>query len=351
MVRTARSAAAWLVALLALAGCDVLAITPFPGFTDKTDISVDLGSRVDGISHGKDGVIYDLNVVTGFGQPPRVLLLVEPPSGDGDGFRYTGQEIFMDQDLHVLGQAALGSTLDYFSKPYTYTHDGTILVGYSLFTAQGQAASPTLSATGLEGFGFTDGTRTYVFSTPSGAYTAFDLSWLEYDTGWGILASGTLGVIPDGARPSSTDANYANLGYQLVGLAYNSSTAEITFVLSRPSTGEIVAQRVTLATALTGGAVLAVSNGDWPFSVEADRPSLNADTQGLFLVRRDGWAERYPWTETGTLAGTGSRTRVVGDRSLTRRYAFLVSSTAGGPQYMYRFDPASRILTRYRRWW
>lgn len=356
MVRTVRAAASLLRTLIApgcllvaLASCDVLSVTPFPGFVDKTDKSIELGSRIDSISGGKSGIQYDLNVVTGSGQSPRLLLLVEPPSSENGGFDYTGQEIFMDEDLNVLGQAIVSSSLDYFSKPYSYTHDGKILAGYTLLTPSGAASTPTLSATGLEGFAFTDGTRTYVFATPSGEYSSFDVSWLEYDTGWGILATGTLAVIPAASRPSSSDPNYANLGYQLVGLAYNSSSSEITFVLSQPASGRIVAERCLLTTAITAGGVLHSGTQDWPVSLEADRPALFADTQGLFLVRRDGWMDRYPWTQTGTLSLSGSKTEIVGDRSLTRKYAFLADT--GGSAYMYRFDPSSRILTRYRRWW
>ncbi len=358
MVRTAvgapsriRTLVAFAFLLVALASCDVLSVTPFPGFVDKTDISIDLGSRIDSISGGKAGLLYDLNVVTGAGQQPRLLLLVEPPSSDNGGFTYTGQEIFMDQDLNVLGQAKVASSLDYFSKPYSYTQDGTILAGYTLLTPSGErVTTPILSATGLEGFAFTDGTRTYIFATPSGDYASFDISWLEYDTGWGILATGTLAIIPSASRPSPSDPNYANLGYQLVGLAYNSASSEITFVLSQPASGRIVAERCTLTAAITPANVLHPGPQDWPVSIEADRPALFADTQGLFLVRRDGWMDRYPWTQTGALTLSGSKTEIVGDRSLTRKYGFLVD-TAGGPAYMYRFDPSSRILTRYRRWW
>ncbi|HVO39870.1 MAG TPA: hypothetical protein VMV03_12650 [Spirochaetia bacterium] len=338
-------------AACALASCDFMGVTPFPGFVDKTDLAVDLGSRIDSISNGASSVTFDLNVVKdpSASQQHRVLLLVEPQSGAGS-FSYTGQEIVMDQNLAVLGQAKTATSLDYFSKPYAYAHNGNILIGYALITPQGQPGSQTLSATGLEGFAFTDGTDTYVFATPSGSYTSFDLSWIDYLPGWGysLNSPGTLSIIPAAMRPSTSDPNYANLGYQLIGLSYNASSAELTFVLSQPAQGTILARRIPLATAITPGAVL-MPTGAADVSLESDRPYVSSDIGGLFLVRREGWMDRYPWTQTGALSFVGSKTEIVGDRSLSRKYAFL--ETGSPPSYMYRFDPSSRILTRYRRWW
>ncbi len=341
------------VAALALASCDFMGVTPFPGFVDKTDISVDLGSRVDNIVSGASSVTFDLNVVTAPTQPSRVLLLVEPQSGAGS-FNYTGQEVVMDQDLNVLGQAKTATALDYFSKPYAYAHDSNIIMGYTVLTNAGQPTTGTLStATGLEGFAFATGfvvgtDATYIFATPSGSYSSFDLSWRGYNqANWGLFASGTLSIVPAAQRPSSSDPNFANLGYQLVGLSYNQATSEITFVLSKPSDGTIVATRQTLANATSGTIDLLPASG-FEISLDADRPYLSADLGGLFLVRRDGWMDRYPWTQTGALSFTGSKTEIVGDRSLSRKYAFLETGTVS---YMYRFDPSSRILTRYRRWW
>lgn len=357
MVDVLRRAFIIAVASVALGSCDFMGVTPFPGFVDKTDISVDLGSRIDNIVNGASSVTYDLNVVTAPSQQPRVLLLVEPQSGAGS-FNYTGQEIVMDQNLAVLGQARTASALDYFSKPYSYTHDGNIIMGYTVLTPQGQATSGTLStATGLEGFAFATGFNvatdaTYIFATPSGSYSSFDLSWRGYNqSNWGLFASGTLSIIPAAQRPSSSDPNFANLGYQLVGLTYNQSTTEITFVLSKPADGTVVTARQTLANATNPATNLLPASGNWDISLETDRPYLSADLAGLFLVRRDGWMDRYPWTQTGALSFTGSKTEIVGDRSLSRKYAFLETGSPTGPSYMYRFDPSSRILTRYRRWW
>jgi hypothetical protein len=263
----------------------------------------------------------------------------------------------MDQSLTVLGQAKTAGSLDYFSKPYSYTHDGKMLVGYTLLTSQGQPATPTLGATGLEGFalrtGNTGSDTTYIFATPSGMYTSFDLSWFHYFNNWGIdpASPGTLSIIPAASRPSPSDPNYANLGYQLVGLSYNPSGQEITFVLSKPADGTIVATRQTLANATSGAINLLPASGSFEISLDADRPYLSADLAGLFLVRRDGWMDRYPWTQTGALSFSGSKKEIVGDRSLSRKYAFLETGSPSGPSYMYRFDPSSRILTRYRRWW
>lgn len=344
-------------AACALASCQFLGVTPFPGFVDKTDLTIDLGSRIDSIANGTSTITYDLNVVAAPGQQPRVLLLVEPQSGAGS-FNYTGQEIVMDQNLAVLGQAKTASSLDYFSKPYAYSHDGNILMGYTVLTPQGQPTSGTLStATGLEGFAFATGFNpavdaTYIFATPSGSYSSFDLSWRGYNqANWGLFASGTLSIIPAASRPSPSDPNYANLGYQLVGLSYNAATTEITFVLSQPAQGTIMAARLLLSDATGGLMNVLPASGNWDISLEADRPYLSADLAGIFLVRREGWMDRRPWTQTGALSFTGSDTEIVGDRSLSRKYAFLETGSPTGPSYMYRFDPSSRILTRYRRWW
>jgi hypothetical protein len=364
MVRKALGLLVSACALCLLASCDLFTTTPFPGFIDKTDKSIDVGSLVDSISGGKAGVSYDLSVVTATGADPRVLLLVEPPSsGSGGTFNYTGQLIFMDKDLSVLGRASTATSVDYFSKPYTYTHDGNLLAGYTRLAPDGGQpvpATPTLSATGLEGYAFRTGTvmpnaTTVLFATPSGAYTSFQLSWLKYtDTVYGVT-QGSLKIIPDASLPSPSDPNYSNLGYQLAGLTYNSSTQEITFVLSQPSVGRIVAARCDLATATTAGSVLlstpqAWPVTSWPISIDADRPAVFAGTQGLFLVRREGWMNSYSWPQSGALSVQGS-TQIAGDRSLSRRYAFLMPENPTDPAYMYRFDPSSRILTRYRRWW
>jgi hypothetical protein len=355
-----------LLAALAPMGCDLFTVTPFPGYLEMTDSSIDLGARIDAIAAGSSPVSYDLTVVTAAGLPPRLLLLVEPPSSDPTvGFNYRGQLIFLDQDLTALGQAKTKTSLDYFGKPYSYAADGNILSADTVLTPDG---ADTVTGTvnpphGLEGFAFKTKPpvtlETDVFASPSGKYTSFDLSCVGYDTIWGnVLTKRSLAIIPDAARPSSSDPNYANLGYQLVGLAYNDSSDQITFVLSEPAQGRIVAARIDRASATSGSGVLLpaatawpVPASAWPVSVDVDRPALAADPDGFFLVRRDGWMERYAWTASGTLSLSGAAVRVAGDRSLSRRYAFLVPQTAGQPSYMYRFDPSSRILTRYRRWW
>jgi hypothetical protein len=347
-----------LLALLCLAGCEIFTVSPFPGFVDKTDISLDLGSRVRAITGGAGPVKYDLNVIDYPGLAPRVLLLVEPPSSDpAAGFDYKGKLVVMDKDLNVLGEASTATSLDYFSKPYTYAADTAhnvnpptgfkILAGYTVLDDTG-ARVQTLTPTTLQGFAFTDGAANYIFSTPAGQYASFDLNFATYSSIWGLLSTPpqTLAIIPPGLRPSTSDPNYANLGYQLVGIALNGT--EVTFVLSEPSQGRIVAERTTIANATSGSGVL--SSGAWPLSVTVDRPELHADANGFFLVQRDGWMTRYEWTPTGALSQVGDPKKIVGDRSLNRNYGFLLPQS-GGTQYMYRFDPSSRILTRYKRWW
>jgi len=360
-----------LLPALLLAGCDVFTASPFPGFTYATDISVNLGSRINSIASGKSPISYDLEVVDVPSAllsvfptlSPRVLLLVEPPSSDPSlGFDYKGQLIFMDQDLNVLGQAATPTSLDYFSKPYSYAADGNIMAGYIVLNPSGGFSHKNVSL-GLEGFSFTVVTpgptvSTYVFSTPSGQYASFDLDYAIYNNTWGIIDSGhTLAIIPQAARPSSSDPNYPNLGYQLLGVSYDGASGNVTFVFSEPSTANIVVARMPLATATSGSGVILpgatgwpVDPGSWPLSLSQDRPALSADAAGIFMVQRDGWMTRYAWTAPSqTLGWSGGPVQIVGDRSLSRRYAFLIPQT--GSQYMYRFDPSSGILTRYKRWW
>ncbi|MGA2612964.1 MAG: hypothetical protein ABSG38_05885 [Spirochaetia bacterium] len=358
-----------LLPLVLLAGCGLFTVSPFPGFVDKTDISIDLGSRIDAITSGASPVNYDLNIVDQAGLSPRVLLLVEPPSSDPTlGFNYKGKLIFMDQDLNVLGEAATPSSLDYFAKPYAYAHDGNILAGYIVLNPVGGTTSigSLNPAPPLGGFAFTKPTGpgapfTYVFATPAGQYASFDLTFVGYNNStWTIgVPQGTLAIIPQSARPDPSSPNYVNLGYQLVGLAYDSSTDEITFVFSEPAQGRILGARIGLAAATSGSGVLLpavtgwpVGADAWPVALNQDRPELHADAGGIFMVQRDGWMTRYAWTSPDQpLAWLGSSTQIIGDRSLSRRYAFLVPQTPGLPQYMYRFDPSSRILTRYKRWW
>lgn len=372
MVRTRRRpstplAAAILALALAAPSCDFLKATPFPGYVDGTDSSIDLSDRIDDIAAGETPISYDLQLVEADGKDPRLLLLVEPPSSDeSSGFDYKGKLIFLDEDLGVRGQAGVASSLDYFSKPYSYTHDGdNILAGYTVLTQDGGSTlappdPPKLgTAHGLEGFAFTDGTSTYLFSSPSGAYASFDIAFRSYNgPTWNILDDAAMPIIPTAARPSASDPNYKNLGYQLIGARYDQAEDEITFVLSEPAQKRILAARLTRALAIGGATSLLgyagawpVPASAWPVSIDADRPLVAVSARGLFLVRRDGWMEFYRWTETGALALVGDPERIVGDRSINRPYAFLDSEATGGRSYMYRFDPASRVLTRYEGWW
>lgn len=363
MVSKRVALSASLLSLVLFVGCELFTTSPFPGFVDQTDTSIDLGSRINSITGGVSPVTYDLNVVDEAGLSPRVLLLAEPPSSDpNQGFNYRGQLIFMDQDLNVLAQAATPTSLDYFSKPYAYAHDGNILTGYIVLSPVGGTTSVGAlnPAPPLGGYAFTASGYTYVFATPAGQYASFDLTFIGYNNPtWTIgVPPGTLAIIPQSATPAPSTPNYTNLGYQLLGLAYDSASDEITFVFSEPAQARIMAARMTLAAVTTGTGVLLPNVTSWPVGADAwpvvvsqDRPQLHADAGGIFMVQRDGWMTRYAWTAPSqALAWTGSPVQIVGDRSLSRLYAFLLPQS-GGPQYMYRFDPASRILTRYKRWW
>jgi len=355
-----------LVAAFGLASCDFLKTTPFPGYIDRTDISLDLSDRIEAIAGGESQIGYDLQTVTADGRSPRLLLLVEPPSTDKSGaFDYKGKLLVLDEDLVLRGQAGVASSIDYFSKPYSYTHDGSnILAGYTVLTQEGESTlsppdPPKLgSPHGLEGCAFSDGANTYLFSIPSGKYTAFELSYRTYfEATWGIGGDeDPKPIIPAAARPSPGVQNYQNLGYQLMGLHYNADEDETTFVFSEPTEKRILAVRVTRAAAISGNPLLGyagswpVPASAWPIRIEADRPKVAICGNGLFLARRDGWMEFYPWTETGPLALSGETVRIAGDRALERPYAFL-DEGPGEDAYMYRFDPASKILTRYKEWW
>jgi hypothetical protein len=353
--------------LLVLPGsCGLLTVTPFPDFLGQTDLSVDLTEQIRIIANGETGVRYDLAVVSRPGREPRVILLVEPPSSDLDeGFIYRGQVIVLDEQLRLVGVLGPETSLDYFGRPYAYAHDGNILVSYSVIDPNAQEVLFTVpSARGIEGYALDNGSETYLFAQPSGDYAAFDLTYSAYATvglewGFALLESNSLNlsIIPDDQVPSSDASNFDQLGFQLIGLNYDQPTDQVTFMLSEPSQGRIVAARTYLTSATSGTGVLLEADQSWPIAIAADRPDLHVDAEGFFLLRRDGWLERYQWSQTGDLtlvdaegnAADGPVTRIVGDRYLARQYAFLVR--ADDQDYMYRFDESSGVLTRYGRWW
>lgn len=366
-----------LAAALLPISCEFFAATPFPEFLSYTDASVDLTGLVSSIVGEATSARYDLAVVSRPGLEPRVILLVEPPSfNEETDFLYEGAIVVLDAELNVIGEMQPLTAFDYFGRPFAYAHDGNILISYMVITPQADGFafdSPLETAKGIEGYAVANDTETYLFAQPSGDYAAFDLRYIAYrDSGgaWGEILSEatnslTLNIISDDAVPSSDASNFDQLGFQLIGLSYNQGTDEVTFLLSVPSEGVIVGARTTLAdaTADPGGNVLLpdaewpIEPQQWPIYVDADRPDLHVDSEGFFLLRRDGWLDRFAWTQAGELglvdsdgaATDGPVIRIVGDRYLSRQYAFLVQSD--GDDYMYRFDESSAVLTRYRRWW
>ncbi|NBC29222.1 MAG: hypothetical protein GVY29_04430 [Spirochaetes bacterium] len=330
------STVATAAAALVLAGCDLYnqavaaaQTTPFPQYLDETDGHIDLSDEVLATAGDSTDLSYDLAVVQRPGRESRILLLVEPPSSDPDlGFNYRGRLFLFDRELNLLSSAAPGSSFDYFGRPYTYAHDDNLLVAYTVLSQDGQETDiGTLDPNhGLEGFAFTNGTETYLFASPSGEYAAFVIDYAGYnEASWGRFLDGTLTIIPEEAQPTGEEPNISQLGYQLVGIAYNEETTEITFMLSEPSRGRVVAARTDLETATSGSGVLlpdaeSWQQASWPVTLEVDRPDIHVDEDGFFVVRRDGWLERYSWTRQGELALQGERVRVVGDRSLTRQF-------------------------------
>lgn len=353
------------VAALVVVGCN-LTQSPFPEFIAYTDLSVNLDNRVDDIQGGEPSVDYTLQTITrsnGTADEPRLLLLVEPFDADDSSFDYKGRLLMFDQDLNLLATAAPLSSLDTFGRPFAYGHDGRILVSNSILTAAG-VTETTLTFLGLEGPAVQDTTtvpvRTVVFSLSPGEFSGFQIQWNVYDDigvvnpedPWSNVGSDSFQIIPVAEQPSDPDDDD---GYQILGVVYsNDANDEITFLLSEPSQERVVAARVNLSDIVDGAPPpltnLVSSSAAFPIEVAADRPlDVHIDPDGFFLRLRDGWMERHNWTSSGTLSYLG-RHRIIGDRSFDRNYAFLSGSLVT-EQYMYRFDPTSRVLTRYTQWW
>ncbi|MFW6249650.1 MAG: hypothetical protein ACOC47_00990 [Alkalispirochaetaceae bacterium] len=354
-------------AALALAGCDILSTTPFPDFLDYTDESVDLSGEIGDISNDPADTAYSLDVVYTATDEPRVMLLVEPPADPDAGFDYRGELLLFDAELDLVGSARPGSDLDTFGRPFAYAHDGNLLVSNSIIATDGSYID-SVTYEGYEGPAFVDpnvtgdphSPRTYVFSRPAGDFAGFELVWQAYAADATPGAPYTLPVseprpvpiIPASEQPNPDTDGYDDLGYQLLDAVYNVATDEVTFLLSEPSEERVLAARALLDD-IEDGALTSLVSGpnDFPVEVDADRPlDVHADRRGFFLRRRDGWLERQEWTSEGELDTRGGSQRIVGDRYFDRKYGFL-SGPDAATGYMYRFDPSSRVLTRYRRWW
>ncbi|TVR31947.1 MAG: hypothetical protein EA404_08770 [Spirochaetaceae bacterium] len=337
---------------VAVVGCDFLLTTPFPGFLGYTDISVDLTSRIESLHSNLGEVEFVLHTVYTNADVPRLILVAEPPSSSqSDAFSYRGRAFFFDEDLSFLNVASPSGELDTFGKPFAYGPDGNVLIGNTILSPDGEVLG-VLPYQGLEGPAVleTDEPSTVVFALAPGSYSGYDLEWLAYRTPpfpWSPDTQGTLPILPPGNRPSSNDR-----AYQILDVVYHQTTEEMTFLLSQPAAGRIVAARASWP-AIRDGLLdaLAPSEGSFPIRIDADRPlDVHADTEGFFLRRRDGWMEYRRWTPDGPLELQGSEVRIVGDRFFRRAYAFFSGPDVGN-HYMYRFDASSRVLTRYRRWW
>lgn len=360
MVERSLRLAVLIAAAAALAGCDVLSTTPFPDFLGYSDVSVDLSGEIRDISNDPSGITYSLNVVSATDQP-RVLLLVEPPSEPDADFEYRGELLIFDDGLDSLGSARPGSDLDTFGRPFAYAHDGNLLVSNSILAPDGSYID-SVTYQGYEGPAFVDpdASRTYVFSLPAGDFAGFELVWEAYEGNatpgspytLPVASPQPVPIIPASEQPNPGTDGYDDLGYQLLDAVYNDATDEVTFLFSEPSAERVVAARAVRADIEDGSLASLVSGpNDFPVEVEADRPlDAHADGEGFFLRRRDGWLERHEWTTSGALDVRGSPERIVGDRYFDRQYGFL-SGPDAETGYMYRFDPSSRVLTRYKKWW
>jgi hypothetical protein len=327
-----------------LSGCDLFT-SPLPGFLSGVEerVTVDVDSILSG-SRTAPGVRYDLEVI-GTGSARRLLLQVSPPS-DPETFAYNDRLIVMTLDMQEEIRLEAETTIDYISRPFGYGHDGSLLAGYSVYQTPLSLSTPVQVLDpphGLEGFITTDGgPATRLFSVPSGRFSAFHLEIRSYNlTPWSLVPDAqTIEIVPDGLSLSG-NTSLAQEGYQLLGIGRDGG--EIRFLFSRPSEQEIIGVAATLSEVVDAGLSprpVLIPDADAPlFTISADRPEASADNDGFFLLRRNGWFERYDWS--GALVA-----RVTGDTSFTRRYAFDVE---GGK--FYRFDPASATLTRIGRWW
>ena len=336
------------VALVTVA-CDLIG-SPFPRFIAHTDRAVDLSGPIRAIQDGQPSVDYTLRTIAtpdGTSGRSRILLLVEPFDPDDSRFNYRGRLLVLDSDLNLLATTAPLNSLDTFGRPFAYGHDGRILVSNSILTSDGTPET-RITFRGFDGPAIVDAGRTIVFSlSPAGTSSGYRIEWSAYDSSggaaprpWSSVASGSFPIIATTERAG---------GYRILG-AVRSDRGEVTFLLSEPSRQRIVAARTDIAAIVAGSLDSLVSDSNaFPVTVTADRPlDVHIDVAGFFLRLRDGWFERHSWNPSGALSYQGKR-RNFGDRFFDRNYAFLSGSTATD-RYMYRFDPTSRILTRYTQW-
>ena len=336
------------VALVTVA-CDLIG-SPFPRFLAHTDRAVDLSGAIRAIQDGRPAADYTLRTISAAGgsfERSRVLLLVEPFDEANPDFGYRGRLLILDPDLNLLATAAPLNSLDTFGRPFAYGHDGRILVSNSILSPEG-ITEASLDFRGFEGPAIIDAERTIVFSlSPAGAFAGNRIAWSAYDSSggevpraWANVASGSFPIIAD-AEGSG--------GYRILDAVRNEQ-GEVTFLLSEPSRQRFVAARVEIAAIIDRSLDSLVSGADaFPVAVPADRPlDVHIDVAGFFLRLRDGWFERHGWNPSGALSYQG-KTRLFGDRFFDRAYTFLLGSAVTN-RYMYRFDPNSRILTRYTQW-
>ncbi|MFW5689359.1 MAG: hypothetical protein ACOC1U_07300 [Spirochaetota bacterium] len=339
MVNASRRALVLLGLVVVLAGCDYFQ-SPLPGFLARQEASttIDLSGVV---TAGDSNVRYDLAVV-GSGTERRLLLLAAPAVEDPETFEYRGRMVVLRPDLSETRRIRPESTIDYFSRPYGYGHDGDLLVGYSVYDETGELPRLELSPPhGLEGSIVVDPVvpSTHLFATPSGRFSSYHLeirNWFLAD--WSIRPDAeSVSIVPDG-RSLSADPALVQLGYQLLGVVLRDG--ELLFLLSRPSEQIVIGATADLEAIRTGQTVVLLPDVQAEaFRISADRPQASVDQEGFFLLRRNGWFERYRW-DGGLVA------RVTGDISFAREYAF----DAEGYR-MYRFDTQTAVLTSIGGWW
>lgn len=329
-----------------LSSCDYFA-SPIPGYLSVTESTRTLD--VSGIVGDADPseVDYDLEFVSN-GVSEYLLLNVEPPNADPDGFENNGRILLLNPDGTLESTLEPGSQIDYLSRPYGFAFAGELLVGYSVFVPSVSGGPrQELPQHGLEGFFLAEPpgatpTSAHLFAAASGQFSSFHLEIRNYDFAatpdWSILAEAEFVEIVENGLSRSDDDAEVQLGYQLLGVSRDG--AQVRFLLSRPSERIVIATSASLADIRAGlGRPLISESFPVDFSIDADRPRASADDEGFFLLRRNGWFERYDWN--GDLVA-----RVSGDTSFSRQYAFDVS----GDRF-YQYDPDTSVLTTYSGWW
>lgn len=336
------------VAILTVS-CDYLA-SPLPGFLSGIEQNVTISPSAN-VTEVVGEVRFELAMVGDVRSADRRLLVkAEAVSNDPTQFSYGGELIIFTPDLVEERRLLPESELDFLSRPYGYGHDGNLMVGYSVYGTDSERPIQVLDPRhGLEGFITVDTAlpSTHLIAAPGGQFSAFHLEIRSYQQpapNWALLPRAEqLAIEPDGVALSA-NPQLLQSGYQLLGIARSGPAGDtLLLLLSRPSEQLVVGASIVFAEALDPSVdprpVLLPDASARLFTIDADRPRASVDEDGFFLLRRNGWFERYDWQ--GQLEA-----RVTGDTSFTRSYTFDYEEG-----FFYRFDSQTRVLSRIRGWW